>query len=103
MLKVSIRIGSEITEIMEIRVSHQKRVLALAITYIVLGTTRASAAEETNNLEEIVVTGRNIENYMAVDALTGTKTNTLLRSASFWSKYTIEGPPPWRRHTTREN
>ncbi|GAA6185602.1 TonB-dependent siderophore receptor [Aliiglaciecola sp. NS0011-25] len=32
-----------------------------------------------NEMEKIVITGRKVENYMAVDALTGTKTNTFLR------------------------
>lgn len=47
-----------------------------------VGVSGVFAAEQTTapiSLEEIVVIGRQIESYRASDALTGTKTNTLLR------------------------
>lgn len=42
-------------------------------------TALAELAESMQALEEVVVTGRKIEHYLATDALTGTKSNSLLR------------------------
>jgi iron complex outermembrane receptor protein len=58
-----------------------KKVLALSSALGSLGmmSSLATAGEASISVEEIVVTGRKIEHYLAVDALTGTKLNALLR------------------------
>ena len=55
---------------------HGLLALAVAMPLAVLG---AESTERSEQLEEVVVTGRKIEHYQATDALTGTKSNALLR------------------------
>ena len=56
---------------------------AAALAAATMASTPTMAAEvgdgETDALGEVVVTGRKIEHYLATDALTGTKSNALLR------------------------
>lgn len=73
------------------------RVVALAPHCVIASQALAAEVTETSastTLEEIVVQGRQIENYRATDALTGTKTNTLLKdlplSVSIVSQQLIE-------------
>jgi len=58
-----------------------KKFLALsgALGSIIIAPGFASAGEASISVEEVVVTGRKIEHYLAIDALTGTKINALLR------------------------